>query len=478
MPARFAASVAGLACSLAAAAYGQDIGASDASSADAPPFQSLRYNEDYRYLLDPSRRTDAWDRLKYIPLGADPDLFFSLGGELRGRAELSRNPDFNFDRTVPRNDYLLGRALLHADLHLGPRLRVFGQLGYHPAYGEKASLGPTQQNRIEAQQAFADFAVGLGQDAGTLTLRGGRQEISLGSSRLVSVREGPNVRRAFDGGRAIWRRGEGEDAYVVNAFVTRPVENRDGSFDDRSNPGQAFWGLYATAPLRWLAPGGGVDLYYFGYERDDAGFTQGQAFERRHTVGARWFGKTSGFDWDLEAAAQFGRFGAVDIRAWTVASDVGYTFAGLPGTPRLGLKANIASGDGNPGDGRLETFNPLFPRLPYFTEVGLIAPANIMDIYPSLTIKPAEDVEVFLGWNALWRHRAGDGFYAPPLQPVPGTEGGSRFIGHQTQVLAEWQATRHLELRAAYVHFSAGATIRKPGGRNVDFVLLSASYKW
>ena len=31
------------------------------------------------------------------------------------------------------------------------------------------------------------------------TLRIGRQEMSYGSSRLVSVREGPNVRRSFDG---------------------------------------------------------------------------------------------------------------------------------------------------------------------------------------------------------------------------------------------------------------------------------------
>lgn len=78
----------------------------------------------------------------------------------------------------------------------------------------------------------------------------------------------------------------------------------------------------------------------------------------------------------------------------------------------------------------------------------------------------------------LWRHRGGDAFYLPPLRPVPGTAGGRRFIGHQVQALAEWQATRHLELRAAYVHFGAGDTIRKAGGRDVDFVLLSASYKW
>lgn len=37
---------------------------------------------------------------------------------MRGRAEWVRNPDFNFDGTLARNDYLLGRSLLYADLEL------------------------------------------------------------------------------------------------------------------------------------------------------------------------------------------------------------------------------------------------------------------------------------------------------------------------------------------------------------------------
>src|SRR5262245_40357290 len=33
-----------------------------------PPFKSLRYDEDYRFLADPARRTELWDAMKYIPL--------------------------------------------------------------------------------------------------------------------------------------------------------------------------------------------------------------------------------------------------------------------------------------------------------------------------------------------------------------------------------------------------------------------------
>jgi hypothetical protein len=48
----------------------------------------------------------------------------------------------------------------------------------------------------------------------------------------------------------------------------------------------------------------------------------------------------------------------------------GSTFASVAGSPRLGLKVDGASGDRHPGDGRVETFNPLFPNGYYFTLAG------------------------------------------------------------------------------------------------------------
>lgn len=439
-------------------------------------YKAQRSDEDYRYLRDPERRTDLWDRFKLIPLGRDPSTYVTLGGELRGRFESYHNPDFNFDGTEKRNTYLLRRTLLHADLHLGPSLRIFGQLGSSNGFGEAIPLGPTQEDRFDAQQGFVDLMLPLGAGRGSLTLRGGRQEMAFGSSRLVSVREGPNVRLSFDGARAFWR--SEESGFRVDAFATRPVELREGIFEDRSNPRQAFWGVYATGPLAMLAPNLSADLYYLGYKRDRARFAQGTADERRHTFGTRLFGKAGNWDWDFEAAYQTGSFGRAEIGAFTIASETGYTFANLPWAPRLALKADIASGDARAGDAQLGTFNPLFPKLPYFTEATLNAPANLMDVYPSLTLAPSSGINLTVGWDFLWRHRTGDAFYLPPLVAIEGTVGEGRFIGHQVQVLAQWQATRHLELRAAYTHFTAGKTIRKAGGRDVDFVLLSAAYKW
>src|ERR1041385_4482894 len=53
----------------------------------SPPYKLLRYDEDYSYLKDPTRRTDIWDPVKYIPLGSREGWYLSLGGEMRLRYE-------------------------------------------------------------------------------------------------------------------------------------------------------------------------------------------------------------------------------------------------------------------------------------------------------------------------------------------------------------------------------------------------------
>ena len=345
---------------------------------DVPAYASSRFDEDYRYLADPARRTDFWDPIKYIRLGRDPDTYLSLGGEVRERYEYFRHPDFGLG-TSGHDDYLLQRLLLHADLHLGTAFRTFVQLGEHEKWGGEGPPGPTDEDRLDLQQGFVDGSLGLG--PGRATLRIGRQEIAFGSQRLVSVRESPNIRRSFDGFRAFWQDG----GQRLDAFLTRPVELDHGTFDDNPDKDQAFWGVYATAHPG-LIPGLGIDLYYLGIDRQNAVFGQNAADEKRHTVGTRLFGDIGAWDYDLEAAYQVGSFGRADIRAWTAGSDIGRSFDGLPWRPRLALKADVATGDSDPKDGRLGTFDPLFPKGAYFTEASINAPANFYDLYPYLSV--------------------------------------------------------------------------------------------
>jgi hypothetical protein len=293
--------------------------------------------------------------------------------------------------------------------------------------------------------------------------------MSFGSSRLVSVRESPNVRRSFDGMRASWNGPAGTQA---DLFAVRPVLPEGGTWDDSSSQDQSFWGLYVTSEV---SAGAGLhaDVYYLGLRRKDAEFAQGIATEVRHSIGARLFGDHEGVDWNIEAVWQWGTFGDDDIRAWTLSADVGYELTGFPLTPRLGLKIDAISGDRNLQDKRLETFNPLFPKLPYFSEANVATPANLLDFQPSITFVVSQTAVISLSWNALWKHAKEDAFYAPPLSPVAGTAStDGRAIGHQASLNLEWQLTRQLEIGAAYVDFEPRNVAQSAGGRSGRFFAL------
>ncbi|WP_108045270.1 alginate export family protein [Bosea sp. 124] len=237
-----------------------------------------------------------------------------------------------------------------------------------------------------------------------------------------------------------------------------------GLFEDQSDPTQAFWGLYATSPV----PGAPVlkaDIYYLGITRENARFAQGTADERRHTLGSRLFGKASGFDWNVEGAVQFGSFGRADIRAWTASSELGYSFSNLPFAPRIGLNADAISGDGNLRDGRLGTFNPLFPKLPYFSKANLVGPANLVDIQPNIALTVLPKVKLTVGRNPLWKQSKADGFYGPAVTPVARTAGGAGlYLGQQISTTLEWSPTEHVTLGGTFVSYKPGERIKQAGG--------------
>src|SRR5262249_32003612 len=152
-----------------------------------------------------------------------------------------------------------------------------------------------------------------------------RQEMSFGSQRLISTREGPNVRESFDGIRLLLK----ESTWKIDAFVTKPVKTKPGFFDDSPDHAETFWGVYAVRPLSILPFKGRVDLYYLGLDKKRARFDQGVGREIRHSIGTRFWNSGEAVDYNFELVYQFGAFHSIkkgDIRAWTVASDIGYKF--------------------------------------------------------------------------------------------------------------------------------------------------------
>jgi hypothetical protein len=457
---------------LAGLALGVNAYAEDGDRPAAPPFKTIRYEEDYRYLKDPSARHGFLDEVKYIDLPVPADAYLSLGGEWRERYQNIGGYEFGLSE-FRNDDYLLQRLLLHADLHWSRYFRAFVQFGSHYAFGKANQKTPVEEDRFDLQQGFAEARFPAGRD--TWSIRGGRQELSFGSERLVSVRNNPNIRRSFDAVRAGFR----SDGLAVDAFYAVPLALRPGVFDDRDDEGQSFWGIYAVLDQPFFREGPNLDVYYLGLDRADSAYTQGVDHEHRHSLGVRAWRKLPAWDYNFEAVYQFGSFGRDGLSAWTVASDTGYRWNGLPFKPRLALKLDVISGDDNPEDRTLETFNPLFPKLAYFSENALVVPANLFNVYPYLNLELMENVELTVGWDWFWRYSTRDAFYINPFRPLEGTaQSRQRHIGSELTLDMSWQFNRHIQFSAAYVHLFAGGVLRSIAARDVDFFMLTGSYRF
>jgi hypothetical protein len=292
--------------------------------------------------------------------------------------------------------------------------------------------------------------------------------MSYGTGRLIDPREGVNLRRSFDESRLLLRM----DEWRVDGWWGRPVRNRPGVSDDDPNPNVAFWGVYAVHPLPVL-PDGNVDLYYLGFENKQAVYDQGRGSELRHSVGTRVWGRPLPWEYNFEYVYQFGTFGSGSIAAWTAANAVRYNFD-LPLKPRLGVRADVASGDQNPNTPNLQTFNPLFPSGAYFSLGNPLGPSNIIDLH--LT----ENLLLIADWDFFWRESLKDGVYTFGITPLrTGRRSDARYVGSSPTLTLAWSPTRHVTVLASYVHLFAGPFIRETvPGKDIDYFTTWIDYKF
>lgn len=441
-----------------------------ASPPTRPKILANRWQEDWSALANPALRTQPFDALKHIPLFiTDPKSYISLGANLRERFEINDAPNFGVGNT--RSDsYLLQRLQMHIDIRLNENWQIFTQLEDVRTI-DKASISPVDQNQLDLRLAFIAYTGALGD--GTFKARVGRQDFAFDLQRFVSSRDGPNVRQSFD---AVWADYE-TGLWRFIGFVSQPVQYRFGDvFDDFS--GQNF--RFSTARIERKVFGDNeLSGYYSLFERSSARYLEALGEETRHVFDVRFAGNADGFDWDLEAMGQSGHVGAKDIEAWALGGRTGYTFSDVAWTPRIGLQADAASGDGRAGDNTIGTFNPLFPNGYYFSLAGYTGYANLIHLKPTLTVKPIANLTVTAGVGMQWRQTVADAVYVQPNVAVAGTAGqGSRWTGVYSQLRADYVFNANLTGAVEAVHYAVGDTVRNAGGHDSNYLGLELKYGW
>jgi hypothetical protein len=163
---------------------------------------------------------------------------------------------------------------------------------------------PIDEKKLDFEAAY--FEVGDSDKKNWIVLRVGRQELNYGSGRLVSVREGRNVRQSFDGFKIRSKAG----AWNIDAFAVRPDLDKIGFFNNVPDDQTAFWGIYFMPH----APGTRVFLStritWTRTVRVQHLINRRTATELRHSLAVRLSrpiaSEGHGWDFDDETVWQFG----------------------------------------------------------------------------------------------------------------------------------------------------------------------------
>jgi len=453
----------------------QGVFAQEEEKKEAPNYSLFRQNENYEYLKDKENslyEEDFFDPIKFIPLNKKKDIYLSLGGQFRPRFEHYSNRLWKGED----QDFYSQRFAFHTNLTLGKNIRIYGEL-YHGYTSHEEEFA--EYDEIDLHQAFIDFKLPL-QDDSSLLFRFGRQEMPYGAARLVGLREGPNIRRAFDAGRFIFKKGKTN----IQTFYAREVQATFEAFDnkftlfdgDATNP--KLWGVYSQFNIKGL--NGLSEVYYLGFQSDNARFNDVTGKETRHSVGIRRFGIIKNrWQYNTEVIYQFGEIGNSDISAFDIETDWHYLLH-TPWKPKLGVKLEYTSGDKNANDGKINTFNPMFVNPAYYSLALTITPINIIGIHPSINVSPTEKLNLYAEWGFFWRASKNDGLYQPPRfvnRPANGVS--DRSLGNQIGFKASYEFNRHLSFDLDMSYFIAGDFQEVTGeAENIFHFAPTLSYKF
>lgn len=293
-------------------------------------------------------------------------------------------------------------------------------------------VGPVllHQGYIEMRQLFDQ----------PLQLRMGRQELIFGKGFLVSNLIVPSQFISFDALRLTYAAND----LTVDAFVSKLNENDAASSDDID-----FYGIYAT--YSGIAPLSISAYYFFVHDERDIPRTEttllgrwindqrgyDYSTTRLHTVGTRLFGKYGGFDYDVEAAYQFGEashlgslftnmgsnFGDTNAKYgnWAVDAVLGYTFQDVAWQPRLFVQGVVLQGEDNRDITFGEWLNPfrrpeasvsfnrLFTHLNYAPSVNDNSwLSNFMQVSAGVEVQPTPKVRLHMHVAYDWIYDAFD----------------------------------------------------------------------
>jgi hypothetical protein len=442
------------------------------SFAQAPqgPISMLRANDNFTFVKTDSVKK-GFNKLKHISLGENATI--SFGGELREQYQYFENQNF---ADVPPTfkkvsvGQLWHRVMAHTNIELGAKTRIFVQFNSTFRFFNPNPIGEVDEDRLSIHQAFIDYSFNK-----NWQIRLGRQEMSCGNNRLITFREGPNTRLAFDAAIVKFKT---ENRKIVFLAIT-PVVNNQYAFDEVSFKDYIF-GFYVTENV--IPKKLSLDYYFLNFESENRKYNYASGSENRQSFGFRIFSQNPKFNYELESTYQTGTFNNKNISAYGLSADINYKIENKYNLT-LGLGANYFTGDKNKNDNQLNTYNLIYSKPSY----GLAAPigsANLVNFNPYIKLNPIKKISVYAGVYFLNRQSNQDGTYSPGMAQVRPTPAKlftstEKNIGTQYAFEMSYAVNQNLSFALDTAFFEKGKYVAETGkGKNIQYFSFKTTFKF
>jgi len=336
------------------------------------------------------------------------------------------------------------------------------------------ALGAEGDDPIDLRQAY----VKIGKKDFNVTI--GRQLLSYGDERLVGSFDWNNFGRIFDAVKVHYNTDKWSlEGFTSSVVVTNKDKfNQSDLFDgNNTSRNQIFSGLYFSTTL---LPFQVTDLYAFElHEENKVGDTDFV------TLGTRIKGdpkKLKGFDYETEMAVQFGDVKGKDLTAFAGHWGTGYNWLDCAMKPRLGLEYNYATGDSNSKDGKVGTFQNLFPTNHlFYGYMDAFSWQNMHNPAISFSLQPTKKLSLKLDYHLFWLADTNDAWYrANGITAVrPINAKADSFAGSELDLTLKYKATKNLTFQTGYSHFFAGSYLKDTGANSgADFAYAMATLEF
>ena len=410
------------------------------------------FNYDFRYLDDPNNKQfDYSDRYKRIKFGEGDCWLFGAGGEIRYQYRNEENSRFS----GRNNNFDLFRTRVYGDLWYQDQVRLFVEGIYADSYNENLPALGIDQTDVDLLNAFAELKLGEVQGA-PVYVRGGRQEMTLGSQRLISALDWANTRRTFQGVRA-FRHGEKLDTDI---FFVQPVIPEFPGFDSVDG-GVDFMGIFNTYKIR---EGTAIDLFALNLSDERRGRgTVGDIV----TLGGRYYGDLEKkLLWDLEGGGQVGKRAGLDVGAAYATGGIGWHFTDLPFNPTVWAYYDYASGDQDPNDNNFGTFNQLFPFGHYYLGfIDLVGRQNIHDLNFHLITNPRPWLTLLAQYHIFDLASANAPLFNAGGVPIRSDPTGASGVdvGQELDLFMNVRLSQHQHILVGYSKLYRGSFLERTG---------------